>query len=58
VKNITPSADQDSIEQARQVARALHKTLHAAFREWLLHFTAQSGNDLGKNNGVGLDRPV
>jgi len=34
--------DEDLIEQARQVARAQRKTLNAAFREWLLQFTAQS----------------
>jgi predicted transcriptional regulator len=44
VKNITLSADEDLIEQARQVARAQRKTLNAAFREWLLQFTAQSGS--------------
>ena len=44
MKNITLSADEDLIEQARQVARAQRKTLNAAFREWLLQFTAQSGN--------------
>jgi hypothetical protein len=44
VRNITLSADEDLIEQARQVARAQRKTLNAAFREWLLQFTAQSGN--------------
>lgn len=42
MKNITLSADEDLIEQARRVARAQHKTLNAAFREWLLHFSAQS----------------
>ncbi len=44
MKNVTLSADEDLIEQARRVARAQHKTLNAAFREWLLNFTAQSGN--------------
>jgi predicted transcriptional regulator len=44
MKNITLSADEDLIEQARQVARAQRKTLNAAFREWLVQFTAQSGN--------------
>ena len=44
MKNITLSADEDLIEQARLVARAQRKTLNAAFREWLLQFTAQSGN--------------
>jgi predicted transcriptional regulator len=44
MKNITLSADPDLIEQARNVARAQHKTLNAAFREWLEQFTARSGN--------------
>ena len=37
MKNITLSADEDLIERARQIARAQHKTLNAAFREWLAH---------------------
>ncbi len=44
MKNVTLSADEDLIEQARLIARAQHKTLNAAFREWLLQFTAQSGS--------------
>lgn len=44
MKNVTLSADEDLIEQARLVARSQHKTLNAAFREWLLQFAAQSGN--------------
>ena len=44
MKNVTLSADEDLIEQARQVARAQHKTLNAAFREWLMHYAGQSGN--------------
>ena len=44
MKNVTLSADEDLIEQARLVARSQRKTLNAAFREWLLQFTAQSGN--------------
>ena len=44
MKNITLSADEDLIEQARLVARSQRKTLNAAFREWLVSFTAQSGN--------------
>jgi len=43
MKNVTLSADADLIEQARLVARSRRKTLNAAFREWLLQFTAQSG---------------
>jgi len=43
VKNITLSADENLIEQARLVAHAQHKTLNAAFREWLERYAAQSG---------------
>ena len=44
MKNITLSADADLIEQARAIARTQRKTLNAVFREWLLQFTARSGN--------------
>ena len=43
VKNITLSADQSIIEQARLVARSQHKTLNVAFREWLEQYAAQAG---------------
>jgi hypothetical protein len=35
MKNITLSAEDSLIEQARQAAKAQHKTLNQAFREWL-----------------------
>ena len=44
MKNITLSADEDLIEQARLLARAQHKTLNTVFREWLEQFTTQSGD--------------
>lgn len=43
MKNITLSAESALIEQARLVAQAQHKTLNAAFREWLQQYAAQSG---------------
>ncbi len=43
MKNITLSADEDLIEQARLTARGQRKTLNAAFREWLEQFTAANG---------------
>jgi hypothetical protein len=43
MKNITLSADDNLIEQARLLARAQHKTLNALFREWLVQFTSHSG---------------
>lgn len=46
MKNVTLSADEDLIEQARLVARAQRKTLNAAFREWLQQYTARSGSAL------------
>ena len=43
MKNITLSAEEGLIEQARLVARAQHKTLNAAFREWLEQYAARAG---------------
>ena len=43
MKNITLSADEQLIEQARLLAKSRHKTLNALFREWLEQFTTQSG---------------
>ena len=44
MKNITLSVDENLIEQARLTAKAQHRTLNAAFREWLVQVTGQSGN--------------
>ena len=44
MKNIRLNVDADLIEKARAVARAQHKTLNAAFREWLQQYAAQSGS--------------
>ena len=44
MKNVTLSADENLIEQARLVARSQHKTLNGAFREWLERYAAQSGS--------------
>jgi hypothetical protein len=43
MKNITLSAEAALIEQARLVVQAQHKTLNAAFREWLEQYAAQAG---------------
>jgi hypothetical protein len=45
MKNITLSADEELIERARLIARSQHKTLNAAFREWLQTFVARSGDE-------------
>lgn len=44
MKNITLSADESLIEQARLIARGQRKTLNTAFREWLEQFTRDSGS--------------
>ena len=44
MKNITLSADEELIEQARLLAKSRHKTLNAVFREWLKQFTTQGGD--------------
>jgi len=43
MKNVTLSAEDNLIEQARLVALARHTTLNAAFREWLEQYAAQAG---------------
>lgn len=42
MKNITLSADEHLIDQARKVAIPQHTTLNAAFREWLQQYAAQT----------------
>jgi predicted transcriptional regulator len=44
MKNITLSADEDLIEQARLFARSQHKTLNTMFREWLEHLVRRDNN--------------
>ena len=44
MKNITLSAEESLNEQARLIAKSQHKTLNAAFREWLEQFTARAGS--------------
>ena len=44
VKNITLSADEHLIEQARSLAQSQHKTLNTLFREWLAQLTSQHGD--------------
>jgi hypothetical protein len=41
VKNVTLTADEELINRARHVARAQHKTLNVAFREWLREYVAR-----------------
>lgn len=43
MKNITLSADDHLIEQARLVAQGRRTTLNAAFREWLEQYASQAG---------------
>jgi hypothetical protein len=41
VKNITLSADEHLIEQARKAAAEQNTTLNAAFREWLEQYSGR-----------------
>jgi hypothetical protein len=45
MKNITLSADDELIELARQCAKAQHKTLNQAFREWLAEYTRRENDE-------------
>lgn len=44
MKNVTLSADADLIEKGRHIARSQGETLNAAFRKWLLQYTARGGS--------------
>jgi hypothetical protein len=44
LRNIELSADKDLIARARVTARAQHRTLNEAFREWLEKFAGGSGD--------------
>ena len=52
MKNVTLSADEDLIDKARLVARSRRKTLNAAFREWLLQFTASEGDAAARYKSI------
>jgi len=45
MKNITFSAQEESIEQARKAALQSHRTLNEMFREWLDGLTRQGKNE-------------
>jgi predicted transcriptional regulator len=44
MRNITFSADEELIEQARDKARLQRTTLNEVFRDWLRSYTAQSAS--------------
>ncbi|MGH9417916.1 MAG: hypothetical protein ACRD01_14945 [Terriglobales bacterium] len=41
MKNITLSADEQLIEEARELARSRNKTLNEEFRQWLEDYTGR-----------------
>lgn len=43
LKNITLSADESLIQQARRLANSENKSLNDLFREWLSRYVAQPG---------------
>lgn len=44
MKNITLSADETLIEEARAAARSRRTTLNEAFREWLVQYAGRPSN--------------
>lgn len=44
MRNITLSADENIIGQARQAAKVQHTTLNQLFREWLAELAARQTN--------------
>lgn len=44
MKKITFSVEESPIDQARLVAQSRHKTLNAAFCEWLERYASQAGD--------------
>ena len=47
LRNITLSADEHVIQQARLRAMSENRTLNDLFREWLTHYAQQPGAALG-----------
>jgi hypothetical protein len=45
VKNITLSADESLIEQAREAARSRKTTLNQLFREWLVEIAGRNDHE-------------
>ncbi len=43
MKNVTLSADEHLLQQARKIAHSRNRTLNAEFRLWLEHYTAEAG---------------
>jgi hypothetical protein len=43
VRNLTVSADERLIEEARRIAESRHTTLNSEFRDWLVEYTGRAG---------------
>ena len=44
LRNVTLSAEEDLIDQAREVARSQRSTLNQAFRAWLEQYVTRGGD--------------
>lgn len=53
LKNVTLTAEEALIEQAREAARLQHKTLNQAFREWLVSYTRPETDPVDEYEAVG-----
>jgi ferric-dicitrate binding protein FerR (iron transport regulator) len=54
MRNITLSAEEQLIDQARRIAQSQHKTLNQAFREWLESY-ARPNNALERYEALKKD---
>jgi hypothetical protein len=58
MRNITFSANEDLIDQARQVAHEQRKTLNDAFRDWLAQYAASRSDVAGFDEFMGRINPM
>ena len=58
MRNITFSANEDLIDQARQVARDQRKTLNDAFRDWLAQYASSRSDAAGFDEFMSRIKPM
>jgi hypothetical protein len=58
MRNITFSANEDLIDQARQVARDERKTLNDAFRDWLAQYASSRSDAAGFDEFMSRINPM
>jgi hypothetical protein len=58
MRNITFSANEDLIDQARQVAHDQRKTLNDAFRDWLAQYASSRSDAAGFDEFMSRIKPM